>query len=127
SNRACLEAIRPVRDPRPRSFGGAAALGCVLALAVGACSSAGTAGWTYAPEPSVTPAASGSPAPSGSAAAPSGSAAPGGSAPGTPVVSSAPGQSPNPAGSGATSGGVPGESTIRVVALNIAFDTQQIQ
>jgi plastocyanin len=111
-----------VRDSRSRSFLGAAALGCVFALTVGACSSAGGAGWTYAPEPSIAPA----PVASGSAA-PSASAGSSASASGTPVVSSAPGQSPNPGGSGATSGGTPGESTIRVVALNIAFDTQQIQ
>lgn len=57
----------------PRLPLAALALIAVAAFAMTACSSASGPGWTYAPAPSVTPAASGSGAPS---AAPSGSVAP---------------------------------------------------
>jgi hypothetical protein len=131
-----------VRDPRPRTLDlfRTAALGAVVAIAVAACSSSAGAGWTFAPEPSATPApsASGSAAPGGSAAAPSGSAAapsgsaaaPSGSASAAPTstgASTEPGQSPNPGGSNPAGGGTTGETTVRVTALNLAFDTQQIQ
>ena len=112
------EALETVRAARPRSSDLArasaivAALGAV-ALAFGAC--AGTsAGWTYAPQPSVTAPV----APSGSAAPPASAAASGAPAPaGSPSGSDGSGQS----------GGTPGETTVQVKAQNIAFDTQQIQ
>jgi plastocyanin len=87
-----------------------------LTLALAACSSTGSAGWTYAPQPSITPA----PSPSAFAAtssAPSGSATPNGSA--APSGSAAPGAS---GGSTGTTG-----TTVNVVALNIAFDNAALQ
>jgi plastocyanin len=101
----------------------AAAIVSVLALGVAACSSsAANAGWTFAPEPSATPVPStaGSAAPSGSAGASASAAA------SNPTVSGAPG-SPNPGGSNPAGGGTAGETTVRVTAQNIAFDTQDIQ
>ena len=86
-------------------------------MVVAACASA-SAGWTFAPQPSITAAPS-------AAASTGGSSAP--SAPATAAASSAPGSSPDPGGSAPAGGGTPGETTIRVKAQNIAFDTQQIQ
>ena len=118
-----------MRHPQPRSLVvRVAAIAAALAVGLAACSSTAGSGWTFAPEPSVTPApsASGSGVPSGApgSAGASGSAAAGAS---NPVVSSAPGSSPNPGGSNPSGGGTTGESTVRVVALNIAFDTPTIQ
>jgi plastocyanin len=118
--------VEPVRDSRPRSLDAvrAAAIGATLVIAVAACSSSASAGWTFAPEPSVT-----LPAPVSGSGAPSALPSPGGGpgASGAPVVSFAPGTSPNPAGSQPAGGGTTGESTVRVKALNLAFDTRQIQ
>jgi plastocyanin len=104
-----VRAARPRSSDLARASAIVAALGAV-ALAFGAC--AGTsAGWTYAPQPSVTAAP----------AAPSGSAAP--------AASAAASGAPSPAGSpgGSAGSGQPGETTVQVKAQNIAFDTQQIQ
>jgi len=117
-----------VRHPQTgsRDLLRAAALSAVLALAAAACSSSANAGWTFAPEPSATPAPSASAGASGApSAAPSGSAA--ASASGAPAVSASTGSSPNPGGSAPTGGWTTGETTVRVAALNIAFDTQAIQ
>lgn len=115
---------RTVRDsrPRPLDFVRAAAIATVIVLAAAGCSSS-NAGWTFAPVPSptATPAASASAAASaGASAAPSGSG--GSAAPSGPGASSPASSASNPAGGGTT-----GETTVRVVALNLAFDTQQIQ
>jgi plastocyanin len=105
----------------------AGALASALVLGLAACSSSGSSGWTFAPEPSATPVPSsaGSAAPS---AGESGNPGPSGGtgASGAPAVSGAPG-SPNPGGSNPAGGGTAGETTVRVAALNIAFDTQDIQ
>jgi plastocyanin len=113
--------VRELRS-HPRDLVRAAALASVLALGAAGCSSSANAGWTFAPEPSATPvpSTSGSAAPSGSAGTSASAAA------SNPAVSGAPG-SPNPGGSNPAGGGTPGETTVRVAALNIAFDTQTIQ
>lgn len=108
----------------------AAALSAAVAIAVAACSSSAGAGWTFAPQPPVTappPASGGSTpgAPGAGSASPAPSGGPGAS--GAPAVSSSPGSSPNPAGSAPAGGGTSGETTVRVKAQNLAFDTQQIQ
>jgi plastocyanin len=98
-----------VRDHRSRSADVIrTAVLAVVAVALAACSSSAGAGWTFAPEPSVTPApsASGSAAPSATAApSASGSTAPSGSA------------SAAPSGSG---------TAITVKAANIAFDVSAL-
>jgi plastocyanin len=101
-----------VRDRRSLTSARVGAVLAALALILGACTSK-PAGWTFAPEPSPTAAPSTSAAPSGSAAA-SGSVAPSGSA-----APSASGSS-GPSGSGSA-------TVIKVVALNIAYDTPTIQ
>jgi plastocyanin len=110
------------------------AVAAALAIVVAACSNSANAGWTFAPEPSITPApsssggASAAPSAAGGASAPaSAGASTGASAPASGGTSAAPGTSPNPGGSAPAGGGTSGETTVRVKALNIAFDTQQIQ
>ena len=78
---------------------------------LGACAASGSAGWTYAPEPSVTPApsASGSPAASGSSAA-----------------SATAGASAAPSASGGASGGTGGGAALQISAQNIAFSTNTL-
>jgi len=92
-----------LRRARLASFAGSAA---ALTLVLGACAASGSAGWTYAPEPSVTPApsASGSPAASGS-----------------PVASATASASTAPSGSGGTGGS--GGAALQISAQNIAFST----
>jgi plastocyanin len=115
-----------VREPRPRSsdFVRSAGLAAAFALIVGACGSAGSAGWTYAPEPSPTAAPSAAPAsgaPSAAATpAASGSAGASASAGSSAAVPSASSSAPSGNGTGAA-------TTVQISALNIAFDTTTIQ
>jgi plastocyanin len=90
----------------------AAAIGAAVAVAVAACSSSASSGWTFAPPPSAT-----------LAPAQSGSAAPGGSGSASAPASASSGTSPGSSGSAPPAGGIP----VIVKALNLAFDTQQIQ
>lgn len=94
--------------PRSLDFVRAAAIGAALAMAVAACSSSASAGWTFAPQPSVT-----QPPPASASAAPGGSG----------TASASPATSPGSSGSAPPAGG----STVVVKALNLAFDTPQIQ
>jgi plastocyanin len=101
------------------------ALTSAVLLGLAACSGSANSSWTFAPEPSATPVASaaGSAAPSAEASGGANPSASGGTgASGAPAVSGAPG-SPNPGGSNPAGG----ETTVQVAALNIAFDTQEIQ
>jgi len=98
-----------VPEPRSLSFVRAAALSAVVALVVGACAST-PAGWTYAPQPSVTPFPS-----------PTGSAAPTGS-PGATGTAAPTGGTPPPASPGGSGNG----TTVKIAAQNIAFDVASI-
>ncbi len=93
----------------PRLPLAALALVAVAALVATACSSSSAPGWTYAPAPSVTPAASGSGSPS---AAPSASTA----------ASAKPTTAPSAAPSGAPSGSA-GGTVLTVTAADGAATT----
>lgn len=105
------------------------ALSIVVVAALGACSSSGEAGWTYAPAPSATPVPSGSAPPSGEPSA----SAPGSVAPsGTPAGSGGPSGQPSgtvvtvsaPVGS-AVSGFEPSELTGPAnTPFSLEFDNQ---
>ena len=101
-------------DPRPLSFARVAALGAVVVLALSACAST-PAGWTYAPQPSITPPPSsgqrGAVWPGVGRPLPPASAAP-----------STPGGSVAPPPSGGQGGPV-----VQLSAENIAFDKSSIQ
>jgi plastocyanin len=100
-----------------------AAIGAALAIIVAACSSSANAGWTFAPQPSITPPPAAS---AGASAGPSASA--GASAPasgGASAPASAGASAPAASAGGSAPAG--GQTTVRVKAQNIAFDTQQIQ
>lgn len=101
----------------PRLPLAALALIAIAAFAVTACSSSSAPGWTYAPAPSVTPAASGSGSPS---AAPSASTA----------ASAAPTPAPSAVSSAAPSGSA-GAATLTVTApdgsATTGFDPNKLE
>ncbi len=101
-----------------RSIIRALALGSAVAIIAAGCSSSASAGWTFAPEPSATP------APSGSAAASAGAS---GAAPSGSAAASASAGASSSAGAPAGSGGTGTATTLKIAALNIAFDTAQLQ
>jgi plastocyanin len=88
-----------------RSLTRAICAGTVALVLVAGCSSSGGAGWTYAPQPSITPPPSASASPSASATA---------------TASAAPS---NPGGSGSPGGG----AVIKEAALGVAFVNGQLE
>ena len=104
----------------------------LVGLALTACVSTASPGWTFQPPPSASAAASGSAAPSGSAAA-SGSAAPSASGSAVPSGSAAPSGSAGPSASASSAAsasappsGSAGES-LKVSATNTKYDTAALE
>ncbi len=93
------------------------ALLAILAVALSACASAATPGWTFAPTPTPTV---------GPSAAPSAAAS--GAASQVPAASGAPSAAPSGAASAGPSGGTGGAAvTLKLTAAGIAYDTAALE